>query len=264
MTDRYLYGGKSDIGYKRKINEDYINIIELHSDTLLAIIADGSGSTASALNPASIVVSEIAAIVKRIYEEDKELFIENSELFLKEAMYAANRVLGAFKLGNDELYAGFGASATCCLISNNVLTFAHSGNTRLHLLRINQEGAVKTIQLTIDQTKAKEMIDQGILPPELYYSSPESLVLTSGLGFFTEPNIQTFSTAIQSKDFILLTTDGIHYAINSDAMTNLILAGDNCDAAADALIQAALQQKYNDNMSAIIIFNKGNEKGEAK
>ena len=42
--NNYLYGGATDIGYKRETNEDYINIIELDSSTLFAALADGAGS----------------------------------------------------------------------------------------------------------------------------------------------------------------------------------------------------------------------------
>ena len=35
--NNYFYGGFSDIGYKREINEDYLSAIELDDSTLFAI-----------------------------------------------------------------------------------------------------------------------------------------------------------------------------------------------------------------------------------
>ena len=40
----YIYGGSSNIGYKRTTNEDFINAVELDNQTLFALVADGAGA----------------------------------------------------------------------------------------------------------------------------------------------------------------------------------------------------------------------------
>ena len=67
--ENYIYGGVTDIGYKRDINEDYINIVELDDKTLFAIVADGAGSKCSAIQPASIVSSEMVQILRRVFAD---------------------------------------------------------------------------------------------------------------------------------------------------------------------------------------------------
>ncbi|MDR0287774.1 MAG: protein phosphatase 2C domain-containing protein [Clostridiales bacterium] len=258
--ENYIYGGSSDIGYKRDVNEDYINIIELDDQTLFAIIADGAGSKCSAIQPASIVSSETIQILRRVFASDKDLFLSNAGLFLRESMYTANRVLGAFKLGNEEMYAGFGASVTCCICTvDGKFTFAHCGNTRLYLIRINQKDKVPTIkQITQDHTKARHLVDEGLLTLDHYHTHPDRLVITNSLGVIADPVIQVNSGTLKQNDILLLTSDGIHYALVPEAIMQLVVSSENCDGAATALIEASKIQKYPDNMSAMVLWNRNN------
>lgn len=259
--DKYLYGGLSDAGYKRELNEDFVSIQELNDDTLFAVIADGAGSKASSMQPASIVTREINACVQRLFQKDPELFLENTELLLPEIILSANQVLGAFKTANEELYGGFGVSVTCCLLfGDNRFAFAHTGNTRLYLLRVNPaDGGIITKQITQDQTKAKKLLHEGYITAEQYHTHPDRLIITGGLGYITDPVIQTYSGKIKPLDFILLTTDGIHYAIRPEPMAEIVIRSNTCEDATKALVEAAKSLHYNDNMSSIVIFNKNQE-----
>lgn len=257
MISKFLYGGLSDVGYKRELNEDYLSIIELDDDTLFAIIADGAGSKTTTMQPASIVCHEINQIIKRIFEQDKETFLTNGELILNEAVLAANRVLGAFKIANEELYSGFGASVTCCLLtSDNQIIFTHSGNTRLYIIRVNKDGGLSIKQLTQDQTKGNQLVHEGLLTLDQYHAHPDRLVITGGLGMAVEPVLQSYTGKIRDNDFLLMTTDGIHYAIRPEPMAEIVVRSEKCEDAVKALVDASKSLRYNDNMSAVVIFNK--------
>lgn len=250
MLTKILYGGKSDVGFKREINEDYVGATELGDDAVLAIIADGSGSKASSLQPASIAAREVADAVKRIYEKDgPEFLFENAEPILREAMHFAGRVLGAFKAGNDELYSGFFVSMSCVLLQNNGgIALAHAGNTRIYIVR---NGTIR--QLTKDHTQAEKLLDDGVISELDYYSHPANVVMTSGLGVLSDPIIQTYAGKAKSGDMILMTSDGIHYAVRPEPMVDIIMAAGNCDDAAQSLIAAGISQKRPDNMAAMLL-----------
>lgn len=253
--DNYLYGGFSSVGYSRELNEDYISATELDDNTLFVLIADGAGSKTSSIQPASIVGCEIEEIIKREFAYNKQLLLENAELFLKEAMLSANRVLGAFKRANEELYSGFGASVSCCLLwENRNFCYAHTGNTRIYLIRRKKDGVAFINQLTVDQTKARSLLDRGLITPEQYHTHPDNLSITGGLGIALEPEIYTYTDELKSHDFLLMTTDGIHYAIKPEPMSDIVILSGSCNEAATALIEAAKLQKYPDNMSAMIIW----------
>ena len=254
----YLYGGATDVGYNRENNEDYMNVIELNDSTLLAILCDGAGSKCSSLQPASIVANHICDCIRRVFRTDPELFLSCTEIFLQEAILGANQVLGAFRKGNEEMYAGFGSGVTCCVCTEQgKITFAHTGNSRIYLIRVHAKDKIPSIrQLTRDHTKAQKLLDEGHISSEHYHTHPDRLVITSCLGVHSDPVIQTYTGNLKKDDILLMTTDGIHYAIIPDAIMQLVIAAENCDGAVRTLIEAAKMQKYPDNMSAIVLWNR--------
>ena len=65
MTSIYSYDGKSDIGYQKSINEDFIDAVELDERTLLLFVADGTNSDPDGgLQPASIAIHEMGTMLK--------------------------------------------------------------------------------------------------------------------------------------------------------------------------------------------------------
>lgn len=258
----FLYGGLSDVGWKRELNEDYIGIEELGDDALFAAIADGAGSkNGNMLQPAAIAVQEITKIMRRIYKEDKQCMKDHAEIIVKEAIMTANRVLSAFKIANEELYSGFGSTLTIVLIfKSGEMTFGHIGNDQLILLRENKDKTAYVPRIvTEEMTRAREQLKEGIIREEQFDTHPDRLVITQALGFTTEPYIQIFSMKTKRNDFLILTTDGIHYAIRPEAIGQIVIESNNCDLAVKNLVEAAKTQNYSDNMSAIVLFNKGEE-----
>lgn len=251
------WGGLTDVGFHRETNEDHIKA-EYIDDTkklLFASVADGMGSHNQDIQPAVLILNEITMHLKNAYSVKPDLFRENKLFFLQEALFHANRIIGAVKLGNEELFAGFAASVTCCIITEDgVFSFAHAGNTRLYLLR-TKNGDSNLLQLTKDATRAQILVDEGKLEPELYYSHQDRLALTSGIGVAADPFIQTFEGNLKENDVLLLTSDGIHYAIRPEGIKNVILASEGYEAAAANLITGAKEMKYNDNMSALLVAN---------
>ena len=69
-----------------------------------------------------------------------------------------------------------------------------------------------------------------------------------------EPEIQLLAGRIKDSDIILMTTDGVHYAIQPQAMAEIILKSQDCETAAYNLVDAAKNIiKYPDNMSAMLL-----------
>ena len=257
----YAFGGHSDVGYKRELNEDHIAVSALDDDTVLAIIADGAGSKASTLQPAQIAAGIVADAIQRSYAKNRKAVLSVPDIFLLEAMHAANRCLGAFKIANEELYAGFASSMSCVLLTKDTsgdyprsaIAFAHIGNTRLYLIRVTQDGVPSIRQLTKDQTEAQKLVDDHLIDSVQYHVHPDRLVITGALGFVTEPQIQTFRGYIRADDYLLLTTDGIHYAIQPTPMMQIVLASTSCEDACRNLTRTSVAQGYNDNCSSILI-----------
>lgn len=251
---KLFYAGESNVGYQRSVNEDFLYVKELDGITL-AIVADGAGSTGSTFQPASIAALEVANVVKRLNRDNHEAFIENAEMFLAEAFRTAGRVLGAFQTANEELYNGYASSMACCIVCGSELIFAHTGNTRINLLRKNKKtGMTQITLLTKDQTEGQTMMDRGEISFEEYHIRPERLKITGGLGVIAVPVIQTFRMPLRENDFILMTTDGIHCAVRPDAFLELLRRCNTPQEGVQALIAAAKELEYADNMTAFLMW----------
>ncbi len=256
----FSYGGYSKLGHNRDVNEDFVFVKELGNNTLLAIVADGSGSAPSTLQPAQIASRQIGSFIEDVFDNgnNEKLLIDNSVIFLKEAVMSVNAAIGAFKTANEEIYSGFSCSLTCALFgtdSNGVdrMTYAHVGNTRMYLIRGSSDGNAAIRQLTKDQTVAQKLLEDNKISEEQYYYIPERNQLLCPLGMFASPQIDTFSGKIKKDCIFMLSTDGIHYAIRPDALAQLVLSNDNLDNASQTLCDAAESLKYNDDYAVMLI-----------
>ena len=112
-------------------------------------------------------------------------------------------------------------------------------------------------QMTRDQTKAAELLNDGKIDLETYHVHPDRLVITDGLGILLKPHIQILHGKLKENDIVLMSTDGLHYAVQPDAMTTIILESKDCMEAAKNLIDASKNIiKYPDNMSAMVIYRE--------
>ena len=261
----YVYGGRSDVGCGREVNEDYFHFSVIDSDVLLTVIADGMGSKPSTLQPAAICAMEVAQCVQRLYEHDKDVFLDNPTMMLKESLLCANRVLGAFKISNEEDYAGFGASISVLLLyDQNKIAFAHTGNTRISIIRLNQDGSPIVSQITEEFTDAMRMFYDGIISADEYYLHPDRYKLSSCIGFERNPEIQLYKGRLRKNDIVLMTTDGVHYGIRPEYMARFVLDSRDWEGATTALIDAAKMQMRSenaavlpDNCTAVVLFISG-------
>ena len=253
--NRYKLGATTDIGCERENQEDFMQYVELDEGHMLCVIADGTGSREKHPQPAAIAVMDIVEHISRIYQEEKELFLSNPEFFLRDAFLCSNKLMGAFKMGNEELYSGYAASVTAVLLADDYRIYlAHCGNTRAYVMR---DG--KLILLTRDHTKAEELYEDGKINLQTYYVHPDRLKMTSGIGVVIDPEIQTERGSIRPTDLVVLTTDGVHYAVQPEFMADIILGSNSCAQASANLIEAAkVQVKYPDNMTAMIIHGNPN------
>ncbi len=246
---KYNLGANSDIGLMRKHQEDYIMYKE-YDDGLLAIIADGTGTSDDRIQPAILVTNSILNEISDIKEEKNDLFVEDPLFFIKRAMLNANSLLGVMKMANEEMYHGYAASLSAIYFNDQGnIYYSHAGNTRIYLLR---NGMLNL--LTEDHTVAMQRVNEGELTMDHYYYTEDRLRVTSGIGLSTTPEIYTNAGRIKPNDIIVMTTDGVHYALNPENIVGVILNSENLVDAAQSLILASKNEvHYPDNMAAMLI-----------
>lgn len=214
------------------------------------LLADGNGCHPGCLQAEQIACPQIIEFVKKCIEVQTDMFTYDPCFFTELAVMSANKTLGGFKLGNEEKYGGYGASLTICITIGQRLHVIHTGNTRLYVIR-----GGKLSQLTKDQTRGQEMVDEGKISGDTYYAISESRVITGGIGFLAEPKIQTFVRKMEPDDIYVMTTDGIHMTVTGEGIQKLVLESQNCRNAADALITAASDVLHSEDDMACIVFH---------
>lgn len=242
--------GETDIGRRRKINED--SIFAAHG---LFVVCDGMGGHQAGEVAASLAVLAIANFIERS-DADRELTWPFG--FDRRLSYHANRLRTALKLANRavfkhassaEAYTGMGTTVAAVLIpgSEPRMTYAHVGDSRVYLLR---DGAL--LQLTRDDSWANLLGDGGAAD-DPGASAGLRNVLTKALGAGEEVEFDAVDRTLADGDTVLLCSDGLTTMVPDPRIAEIVAAYQpDVPAACRALVAAANDQGGRDNVSVIL------------
>ena len=148
------YYGLSDIGKRRKENQDKIYLIEPNSEINLFILADGMGG-ANAGSVASSTAIEFVRnfIMQRI--NDISMTREAIEKLIKDAMCEANNYVYS-KSKEVKEYAGMGTTLITVIVHKNKVYIGHIGDSRVYRIRKN---IIR--QLTKDHSYVEALVQNG-------------------------------------------------------------------------------------------------------
>jgi len=233
----------SHVGMVRDVNEDSIlSLPELQ----LWTVADGMGGYEAGNVASNMIVQALGAI------EQKESLnaLVNS---IEDSMMDVNSRILEY---SDIMLDGrtFGSTVVSLLIKGRVGVCLWAGDSRLYRFRNKQ-----LVQLSRDHSQVEEQIQQGLLTAEEAENHPESNVITRAIGADAEIyiDINVFST--QLGDVFLLCSDGLYNRVSEQGMEQT-LSELPIEHAVDSLIQQALDNGADDNVSVILV--KG-EQGKA-
>ena len=229
---------------------EHIPGTETTPDISIFLLADGNGYYPGRQKAEDIICPIITGNLKQLINDKPDVFIQDPNYFVKMALLNANQVLGGFKIGNEEKYAGYRVSIAICTVIQSNVFITYTGNTRVYVLR---KGCIK--QLTHDQTVAQYLVDTGMISEDLYYTHPDSYKLTSSIGDVANPDIQMTKKKLMPEDIYIMTTDGIHMVITEQGLLELTLLSGNCKDAASALIATACDELHSEDDMACILFH---------
>jgi len=154
---------------------------------------------------------------------------------------AAARVLSAL---NSWLYHhgkqsalvhnGLVTTFSAVIVKSTTAHIFHSGDSRIYRYR---DGVLE--QLTRDHN---------------YYRRDGSAVLTRALGIDSHLEVDHLSETIAVEDLLLLSTDGVHAALNTAALSELLARpAPTLEARAQTIVAAALAAGSSDNASCLLV-----------
>ena len=231
----------TDIGLKRKINQDYVFSSEMQVGALpnLFIVADGMGGH-KAGDYASREATKMIVESVRNSEETSPIRL------IRTAVELANQKL-LEKAGESEDYAGMGTTVVVATIMEDCLYVANVGDSRLYI--INDE----ITQITKDHSLVEEMVRMGGIDEEAAKYHPKKNVITRAVGGAEEIEIDFFEIRLTPNDSILICSDGLTNMLDDEEIKLIIRKHRDVIEKAEELVKEANANGGRDNITVTII-----------
>lgn len=227
---------RTDVGLKRKINEDAVLV---RTDRGLWAVADGMGGH-EAGEVASAKVTEALLHLPIVYHLDE--IVECSIDALKQV----NREL--IRLArSDHTPRTIGSTVVGLAIRGGEYRCFWAGDSRAYRVH---DGKIH--QISRDHSLVQDLVEAGMLDPAEAEGHPDSNVITRAVGVSENLRIDTVGGEAEPGDIFLLGSDGLTRLVEPDELLDQLTTYPS-DIAADGLLQMVLDRGAPDNVSFVII-----------
>lgn len=231
----------TDIGRKRKLNQDYVFTSEEPVGNLpnLFLVADGMGG-----HNAGDYASKYT--VETIVEEAAHSDEKNPVLILEKAIETANAHIRE-KADEDISLQGMGTTLVAATCMGKYLRVANVGDSRLYV--INSE--IK--QITRDHSLVEEMVRMGGIDRAAARNHPDKNIITRAIGASQKVEVDFFTVELTEGDVILMCSDGLTNMLEDEKIRMILDGQRDMVEKAQELVKAANDNGGFDNISVILI-----------
>lgn len=206
----------SDIGMKRKENQDSFVCSTFDDGAVCAVVCDGMGGAGFGSLASSIAVSAVHERIRLGYRSDySSMSMKN---LLVTAVSAANTLVYNAAC-EDEEKQGMGTTCVAAIVKNDIAYIASVGDSRAYHL-----SAEDITQITVDHTYVEFLYEQGKINKEEISTHDMRHYITKAVGVEKEVEVDFFETDIAKGDEIVLCSDGLSNYCNSDKLYESIHA----------------------------------------
>ena len=233
---------KTDIGRKRKINQDYVYASAQPVGRLpdLFIVADGMGGHNAGDYASKNTVETIVKELEASKEED------DPKRILEEAIQKANQHIIQQARESSELN-GMGTTVVAATCMNDELLVANVGDSRLYVMG-------DTIrQITVDHSLVEEMIRMGGLARSEARNHPKKNIITRAIGALDTVKVDFFDVKLKKGDIILLCSDGLTNMLEDEEIESILKRPESIQEKTEQLVDAANENGGKDNIAVILI-----------
>ncbi len=247
---QYHSAGLTDVGQRRKLNEDAFMV----DDELgLYVVADGMGGHAAGEIASQEAVDTVYGMVRRGHEAlDRVAQGDIGEESLRRAIRIVESAVQAatymvFGLAqHDPEQQGMGTTLSVLAMCGDYGITAQVGDSRIYLIR-NREAQ----PLTEDHTLVAWQLKQGIINEAEAARSPHRNVITRAVGSREYVQVDTGFFEVQPSDAYLLCSDGLHGYLQEGEIPDVIDMGPR--GAAERFINVANSRGGRDNITAVVV-----------
>lgn len=239
--------GKTDVGRKRKSNED---ALLLKDEIGLYIVCDGMGGHAAGEVASAEAVEAAYGMVRRGLTGLNVL----RDPIVEEHAHAACRLMESagqaatyfvYSMGQFEAdKSGMGTTLSALLVLGEYVVTAQVGDSRIYRVR---KGEVE--QLTEDHTLIDWQLKQGLITAEEASRSPHKNVITRAVGNRDYVQVDTRVIPLAAGDRFVLCSDGLHGYLEEADIAPIVALG--AEKAVDLFIKLANERGGKDNITVI-------------
>ena len=240
----------TDTGRQRSKNEDALAV-----DATLGvfILADGMGGHRGGEIASNLAISVLLSRLKQTLpllvpqgQIDEELGYTRESLAIRDAVVKANQAI--YEAAQEQTkYEGMGTTLVIMACSENRLSIAHVGDSRLYRFRNDQ-----LKQITSDHTMLQELVDRGFYTSEEAQRSMHRNLVTRALGVEETVAVDIQEDLVLPGDVYLLCSDGLHDLVDDTLLTERLAACEDLEICAQTLVNDANARGGKDNISIIL------------
>ena len=245
--------GQTDVGMKRRLNED---VFLLDPECGVYLVADGMGGHAAGEVASRLAAEEIVRTISSRLEPEDETWPDHWNM-ARSAV--ANLVVDAILAGHERVteavnrnedLKGMGTTVVAAVQprSSDKLIICHVGDSRAYRYRADE-----LAQLTDDHSWVHEQVAAGFLSEEAARSHPLKNVVTQALGGTAEPKVDILETDIEPGDLFLLCSDGLNSMLTDSEIADIIGNEGSLEDLTHELIVAANEKGGNDNVTVVLL-----------
>lgn len=234
---------QSDIGKRRKSNQDYTATFTNQKNQLLALLADGMGGHQAGDIASRQAVEEIGIAWEATTIDDSEKAVQ---WFLQHIQQTNQRI---FEKGQSQpTLSGMGTTLEVVTLLDNHLALAHVGDSRIYLFREQ-----RLIALTEDHSLVNALLKSGEITQEMAENHPRKNIITRSLGMPGSLEVDVAIHKIEDHDQLLLCSDGLTNMVSEPKITQILLEAASLQDARQRLIDEANAKGGLDNITVLLI-----------
>ena len=234
---------QSDIGKRRKSNQDYTATFTNQKNQLLALLADGMGGHQAGDIASRQAVEEIGIAWEATTIDDSEKAVQ---WFLQHIQQTNQRI---FEKGQSQpTLSGMGTTLEVVTLLDNHLALAHVGDSRIYLFREQ-----RLIALTEDHSLVNALLKSGESTQEMAENHPRKNIITRSLGMPGSLEVDVAIHKIEDQDQLLLCSDGLTNMVSEPKIAQILLEAASLQDASQRLIEEANAKGGLDNITVLLI-----------
>ena len=241
---------QTDVGLKRKQNEDFVSQFVNQNQESLVVLADGIGGNKSGDVASRLVVNKLGLAFS--VTDFSTASHEQIEMWFTNKLTELNAELRA-KGAEDAQFEEMGTTIVLIYIHQNETLVAHVGDSRAYIFKDNHLHL-----LTEDHTFVNALYKLDSITKEEAETHPERHKLIRAIGVPIKEQIEVdyLWQQLQVNNLYLLCSDGLTNMLSDQIIEETLKTTTNLTDLANSLVEQAKAAGGYDNISVALIRNE--------